>query len=43
MDSRSCLLYTSIINKAKQAADEYENAQREEQELLGQIENGLMW
>ena len=30
-----------IINKAKQAADDYENAQREEQELLGQIENYL--
>ena len=27
-----------IINKAKQAADEYENAQREEQEMLGEIE-----
>ena len=30
-----------IINKAKQAADDYENAQREEQELLGQIEKYL--
>ena len=30
-----------IINKAKQAADDYENAQKEEQELLGQIEKYL--
>ena len=30
-----------IINKAKQVADDYENAQREEQELLGQIEKYL--
>ena len=28
-----------IINKAKQAAEEYENAQKEEQELLGQLED----
>ena len=28
-----------IINKAKQAAEDYENAQREEQEILGQVEN----
>ena len=27
-----------IINKAKQAAEDYENAQREEQELLGQLD-----
>ena len=27
-----------IINKAKQAADDYEKAQREEQELLGQLD-----
>ena len=27
-----------IINKAKQAADDYKNAQREEQEMLGEIE-----
>ena len=28
-----------IINKAKQAAEDYENAQKEEQELLGQLES----
>ena len=27
-----------IINKAKQAVDDYENAQKEEQELLGQLD-----
>ena len=30
-----------IINKAKQAADDYENAQKEEQELLGQLDGYL--
>ena len=28
-----------IINKAKQAVGDYENSQREEQEMLGEIEN----
>ena len=30
-----------IINEAKQAADDYENAQKEEQELLGQLDGYL--